>query len=683
MRTKMVGRIGAATLLLACSIPSTPPVQAQTPAGGGTLRGDYTDPRYLTSVPFGRRSDWVQPWRAYMETMPAQQFVNGIGIVANLNHGENPNVVLAHLRRNGFRHARIETGWDTVDPKDETRLNADAATRLRLQLRAMRDNGLRPLILLNANHGAPGPTRIFERTVTADAPQGARTVQLDDCSGLVSGRSGFNNLPGTGDDSQAAQFLVTSVDCGTKTVTLSKPLPAAVAAQTRVRMATLKYRPFSEPGTGDFEETIGGWKRYVQAVAVFAAQALGTVASTDKGFDMECWNELTFGSDFLFINRYYDPPFARYNEDAVLPAIMDATAQQFESSPSTFTGVTLIDGFSNTTPWPGAGDEPARAGGLSWHPYPPRRTYPAQRQSNHLVNALLQPEESDYAPNYSVLFPEYSGTAIQTETLIRNAAPITTRYYHIGREREIEHGRYARPNNPCWAWITEINITPNEQGITDPQAALAFKAKNAARFLCFYLNKGVQRVYLYGAAANDQKLGDLEFGMVRQNLLDYSRSHTTYPTNDAAFTSPAMNVTRRIVQKMQNGMDAKLTLAQTRPLTVTQISDTHGHFQFEGDGTPQHPTLYNREVFAFLPFQVNATKFVVPYYVMTRDVLRALPPEQYTVTVRGFKGAAARVSAYDPIADRAVPLVVAGRTADSLTLRLTAADYPYLLTVQE
>lgn len=682
MRTKMMGRIGAATLLLACSIPNCSAVRAQTAAGGGTLRGDYTDPRYLTSVPFGRRSDWVQPWRAYMETMPAQQFVNGIGIAANLNHGENWDVVLQNLARNGFRHARIEIGWDTVDPQDETRLNADAATRLRPQLRSIKSNGLRPLILLNAHHSAPGPTRVFERTVTAEAPTGARILQLNSCDDLVVGHSGFTGLDPR-DDSRAAAILVTGINCAAKTVTLSRPLPRPIAANTPVAMATLKYRPFSEPGTGDFAETMAAWQRYARAVAVFAADALGTAEAQDKGFDMECWNELSFGSDFLDINNYYEPKFAAYNAASVPTEIIDATAREFEAAPAIYSGVALINGFSNTAPWPGAGDQPARVNALSWHPYPPRKTFPGQKQGDKVVNALLQPEDSGYSPSYSVLFPEYHGMAIQTESFIRNAGPITTRHYHIGREREVAHGRYARPNNPVWAWITEINITPNEQGITDPQAALAFKAKNAARFLCFYLNKGAQRVYLYGAAANDQKLGDLEFGMVRQNLLDYSKSHTTYPTNDAAFTSPALSVTRRIVQAMQNGMDATLTLAQTRPLTVTQISDTHGHFQFEGDGTPEHPTLYNREVFAFLPFQVNATKFVIPYYVMTRDVLRALPPEQYTVTVRGFKGMAARVSAYDPIADRAVPLVVAGRTADSLTLRLTAVDYPYLLTVQE
>jgi len=73
---------------------------------------------------------------------------------------------------------------------------------------------------------------------------------------------------------------------------------------------------------------------------------------------------------------------------------------------------------------------------------------------------------------------------------------------------------------------------------------------------------------------------------------------------------------------------------------------------------------------------------VVAYYVMTRDVKQALVPEQFTVTVSGLKAAGARISAYDPIRDRAVPVKarVAGGNA---VLTLTAADYPYLLTVEE
>jgi hypothetical protein len=48
-------------------------------------------------------------------------------------------------------------------------------------------------------------------------------------------------------------------------------------------------------------------------------------------------------------------------------------------------------------------------------------------------------------------------------------------------------------------------------------------------------------------------------------------------------------------------------------LTLDSITDTHNHYQFAGAGTAAHPNLYDRDVFAFLPFQVNAKRFVIPY----------------------------------------------------------------------
>ena len=68
---------------------------------------------------------------------------------------------------------------------------------------------------------------------------------------------------------------------------------------------------------------------------------------------------------------------------------------------------------------------------------------------------------------------------------------------------------------------------------------------------------------------------------------------------------------------------------------------------------------------------------------MTRDVTKDLVPEEFTVKIRGIDGRRATVTTYDPIADRDVPLVVKSATADELSVRLLAADYPYLLIVEE
>jgi hypothetical protein len=40
------------------------------------------DPGQLTRVTFGSYSHWLQPWRAYLETMTASHFLDGMGIVS-------------------------------------------------------------------------------------------------------------------------------------------------------------------------------------------------------------------------------------------------------------------------------------------------------------------------------------------------------------------------------------------------------------------------------------------------------------------------------------------------------------------------------------------------------------------------------------------------------------------------
>jgi hypothetical protein len=184
---------------------------------------------------------------------------------------------------------------------------------------------------------------------------------------------------------------------------------------------------------------------------------------------------------------------------------------------------------------------------------------------------------------------------------------------------------------------------------------------------------------MYGAGA-----GNLGLGMVQDNFLAYATGSTVYPADDSSYTSPSLLVTGRMATKMSDFLDAGLTaLSQTRALTVTSVTDTHGHFQWSGDGGAAHPALFDRELFTFLPFQVNASRFVIPYYVMTRDVAQTLSPENFDVGLDGIAGAGASITAYDPIQDAAVPVVVNSAVGSHVDLTLLAADYPYLLIVQE
>ena len=89
---------------------------------------------------------------------------------------------------------------------------------------------------------------------------------------------------------------------------------------------------------------MAGWLSYVQAVASFA-RSIGH----GDGFDVEVWNELSFGSNFLNINNYYspavDPNAPPSGSDAnTNNAILAATAKLIHSR---FPGVQVGDGFED------------------------------------------------------------------------------------------------------------------------------------------------------------------------------------------------------------------------------------------------------------------------------------------------------------------------------------------------
>jgi len=661
------------------------------------LSAPYTDPRQLTALPFGVASHWLHPWRAYLDTVPAGAFLDGIGMNYNADPTANPNLVMHMLAAHGVHRIRLEIPWTEVDYATETQLTG--ASQIKQLMQIAKTYGIRPTILLNANQGVPCPALLFSRTLAVPAHAGDTSVTLTDASGLLVGYSGLSNLTGY----WAAEALITGISGNT--VTLSKPLPASIGNGTGllkagaiVPMATLKYRPFGPPGTPEYAATMAGWLKYVDLVARTVAADLGTTGRSDLGFDMEIWNELSFGSAFLYINQYdtlhphtYPAVGDRYGEGtSVWANIVAATAGYAEGRPADFAGVQFDDGFGNTIPWPACASEPARIAAISRHPYAGRHTYPGDPGEAGVVaaDALGRPDTHPFTPTYTALFPEYIGEGLQTETMLRDASPLTSSVSGAlhGRDARLIGGRVV----PCQSWITEVNFAPSDDGVTDPATALAVKARTSARYLAFYLNKGVTQLDFYSAAS-----GDLYTGMVRDNFLAYAAHATAYPKDDRPYTSPALTVIGRMAARMREGLDRGLTAAATRRLRVLGIGDTHNHLQFRGDGTAAHPNLYDRDVFAFLPYQVNAHRFVIPYYVMTRDVLHVynphatgdrryqMPPEQFTLQVAGLHAQGATISAYDPVDDRAIPVRVLAANPQEATLRVTAADYPYLLTVQE
>jgi hypothetical protein len=628
----------------------------------GQLAGPYTDSTYFTKIAFGEHSHYLQPWRAYLETMPAQRFVNGVGL--NLpGNNPNPDVLMQMLSKCGIKTGRIEIGWGNLDYQTEAL--PDNNHSLGNLLQACKKWGIRPLILLNAHQGVPCPLQFFSRTTVAQADSGSKQVQIDNVQGLVVGKSGINGITGY----WAAEGLITAINGNV--ITISKALRKTIPANTQVPMALLKYCPFSVPGSADYNETMAGWKKYAGTVGTFAATALGTVTSADKGFDLEIWNELTFGSEFLSINNYYDAPKPyTYSENDIWSNLVDTTAAYLTAHSDNFSGVRCVDGFSNTIPWTASSQLPSRINALSKHPYAGRKTFPKDEQNGNNLDAAGN--TGTFVPSYTEMFPEYFGCALQTETMVRDMGPITTDIY------KTNHGRYARAGNPCWAWMTEVGIGPNENGITDTTTALALKAKTSLRYYAFFLNKGVENLQIYSATE-----GNMGLGIVLDKFVDYTKNNATYPANDSVYLSPAMRAIRNLTAPLATGLDEGLTLDNCRKLTVLSLTDTHDHAQFTGNGTAANPNLYDREVFAFLPFQVNANRFIIAYYVMTRDVQTALAPEKFTLSVKGINGTGAQFSTYDPLNNQDVPLTVNSVHDSIINLTVTAADYPYLLTVQE
>jgi hypothetical protein len=122
--------IGAVLSLAVCS------------ARSGSLASAYTDPKYQTGIAFGAHSHWIQPWRAYLETVPATRFLNGLGVVL----GSTSNAdLLQHLARHGIKLTRIEIGWGNLNYNDDSLTSPP----LNAALQACRKWGIRPIILLN------------------------------------------------------------------------------------------------------------------------------------------------------------------------------------------------------------------------------------------------------------------------------------------------------------------------------------------------------------------------------------------------------------------------------------------------------------------------------------------------------------------------------------------------------
>lgn len=662
--------LGVVGMLLLLSGDESPRARSADRADlGANVVSDPTDPSQQTDVAFGERSHWLQPWRGYLDTQPASRMRRAPGI--NFDVPPQEAAVTAQLLADaGVKRARVEIGWSEISPENSGRLkNPDA---LRTTVGALKRRGIRPLLLLNANHAAPGPTQFFEARLVEPARAGQRRVQLDPALAKTArrGRTGLNE----GD--KAAGILFTRIDAG-GTAELSKPLPSSLPAGPQ-KAATLGFPPFQRPKTTDgapnraFEATMEGWLKYVGAVTGETKRALGSDA-----FDVEVWNELSFGADFLDAGTYYeDPPPGSGDTTA---EILRRTVSWLRDPRNGVAGARVGNGFANQTPFAAGSTSPRGLSAIDKHPYPRLRQFPEpQQDALQPLDARGEPDRSPFTPRYRSFFPEYYLSAIQTEHLVRDLSPIETQ---VGG---VPHGRSTAPDGspPPEMWITELNLdlsggdptkpaspNPGSAPASGPNAARV-QAKGVLRSLSAYVNKGVSAIDFYAVR-------DPGFALVPPGFFQAAAARGgRYPGFGSA------GITLTALRRYLAAFDGPAEIDDRRRLELLAVGEDHGHRQFDGDGSPEHPPLYNRDVLAFLPFQKTDDRFVVPVYVMTRDLAKQLSPERYRLEIKGLEAEKAKATATDPLTGRSSPVRVLSRSGDRVVVELEATDSPRLLELE-
>lgn len=599
----------------------------------------YVDPAQL-DCPWPKMSHYKQPWRGYLETRSGYDFLHGLGVNLHIP-ADTDELAIRLLAETGIKAFRIEIGWGEMS-WDETQLNSESRMRRRLELCAQ--YGIRPTLLLNAHQGVPCPLKFFDRRLLADAPKRARTLRLDNVKDLVIGRSGVNGLS----DYWAAEGLITAIDTERGEVTLSKPLPKELRAG-QLPMATLKYAPLHPVGTAEFDETAAGWVKHALHICRLA-EAAGV-----KDYDLEIWNELTFGTHFLNINDYYDQAAPKITQQQ--PDFLNAGGRCWELARRTtdavkraFPRIRVIWGFSNTTFYHCRIDKlPPGTDGQSYHPYGA-----ATRAFKGVQERPDQAPLEGFVPTYEIRMMEgWLPTFIQTECLIRHLRPdarLTTKAPGVDR---------------FYHYMTEHGVLPPECGVNDEAGAWQLKALCATRSFCLWLNKGVDVLH-YFVACDNQATG---FGLLPTNLKQLPAAARF---DDVA--TPPM----RAIRNLARAFEGSVPLAKPDTLSVEATSLGPESRVFDGDAT--HPPLWHRDVLAVLPFQVNPQKHVVAAYVMTRDAVKPFPPETFRLKLAGVKGS--RVDAVDVLSGAPISLQAKSAGEGRLEVTLPLTDKPALITIQ-
>lgn len=726
------------------------PVFAQEAA----LQGPYENPLHQ-EVPFGRRSFYLAPWRSYMDTRNADCYLNGLGFAWS-GTVEEARPTFELMTQAGFRHVRIEYGWGNLqfgdDPDAPDRFSDDMTDRMTKVLQAARDTGLRPIILLNAHHGAPCPAKYREVELLEDAPEGSREVRLNFIEDVRPGYSGIN----TPKQYKNPAMFITAVDPETKTCTLSKPLPVELKAGQKIGLHTLKYRPFSGTKLDDgcphpaAEETVRAWMQYVKAVCDVARNAMQPRdenerktkrnEKSDAGFDLEVWNEYSFGSDFLDINRYYDPPLKfseqiRYEKHGRIAegveSILPMTVDYCNDPANDLAGVKVISGFANQRPWDNGTEIWPGQAGFSRHYYtgvnfdrwgPDWDKYSPSGPIDALGRPQGKPDGKDwhtvepgsyFVPEHFARMPEFWHFAYQTEFMTRDLQPFPGPFEN--------HHRFAHPGmgQQSEIWMTEFNfwrwpwaeqlMKKYDLKEDDPKLLRMMDeigAKMLLRASVFYTHKGVRTITYFAVKDNMLHFGMLPkayFERLKKDdyeLNDISRALAGLPRASINLTTPDSGRQIAVVKRVSDLMKTGKRLPVTRALGVKNLTEHDPRIVFKGDGTPENPDRFHRDDFACLPFQLDENRFAVAYYVVTRDVMKAwdeskdeldsarydMPEQLFELTLSNVRRQNVKVSGYDPRTGETFSVTPAQSEdpkASKITVKLPATDWPRFLIIEE
>ena len=464
---------------------------------------------------------------------------------------------------------------------------------------------------------------------------------LADTHDMVSGCSGLNTPA-------AAGKMFTEIDAASGACKLGRPLDADLAAGDPVKGSTLKYRPLYPVGTPEYEETADGWLKYVGLITQLAADA-GV-----EDYDLEIWNELTFGSKFTNIDNYRDVPPVKGTKDHLHPGgtCWELSRRTVEQVHKTHPRVRCIWGWSNTTFFhTQIKDLPPGIEGQSYHPYGAGlRSLP--KQEDHRDQPALNLE--GYTPTLDIRMPEgYAHELWKVESLMRLLNP---------------KAREARPpgTEHFHHYMTEHGVLPPECGITDAPGSWRLKTYCALRSFCFWMNKGID-VLEYFCAYDDNATS---MGLLPPNL---SKMPAGARVDDVA--TPPMRAMRDLTQAFAGAVPINNPAA----LEITAAEIGPERFVFHGDGA--HPPLYQRDALAVLPWQLTPRSFIVAVYAMTFDATKPWKDQPYRIGISNFPAdTQLRVRYYDPTTGQRLDFRRSVRD-NAISVEVPVADYPRLIEI--